>query len=337
VTSTSRRLGFVLGSSQAPEEIVPLAQRGEALGLDEIWVAEDYFYTAGFSTATAILAATEGIRVGTGVVSAMVRHPAVLAMEVATVDRLFPGRFVAGLGYGLPAWVRQMGASVRSPLGALRQRVDVLRELLAGNEVSVDTPDLVLDRVALTHPCAPPGPPIWLGVSGAKMSALSREIADGTLLSILAGEAYLRWLQGRHAEVVAEATAAGRSVPTDHELACFSLLSVGPDREAARAAAREYIATIICRRPDNPLIQNSRSRDVITDLAPRGRDYVAAHLPDDCLDEYMLAGTPEECAQRATALYDAGAASVVLFPIATTATPQSQAGLEAVIGLLGAR
>ena len=79
-----------------------VARRGEELGFGELWLAEDYFFTGGISGATAVLAETKEVPVGLGIVSAMVRHPAVLAMEIATMARMYPGRVHPGIGLGVP-------------------------------------------------------------------------------------------------------------------------------------------------------------------------------------------------------------------------------------------
>ena len=50
----------------------------DELGFSELWISEDCFYTGGISGAAIALGATSSIRVGLGLVSAVVRHPAVL-------------------------------------------------------------------------------------------------------------------------------------------------------------------------------------------------------------------------------------------------------------------
>src|SRR5687767_4070420 len=106
---TSPAIGLVLGTAIAPERVPETAVASERLGFDELWLVEDYFFTGGVSAATAALAATERLPVGTGIVSGIVRHPAVLAMEIATIARMHPGRFRPGIGLGVPAWLDQMG------------------------------------------------------------------------------------------------------------------------------------------------------------------------------------------------------------------------------------
>src|ERR1017187_9175265 len=102
-------MGLVLGGSMEPERIVPLAKLAESVGFEEMWLTEDYFFTGAISAAASVLQATDKVTAGYGIVSALVRHPAALAMELATTYRMYPGRLRAGVGLGLPAWLSQMG------------------------------------------------------------------------------------------------------------------------------------------------------------------------------------------------------------------------------------
>ena len=73
----NKTIGIVLGSSISPEYLIKSAINAEKNRFDEIWLAEDYFYTGGISGASIVLSNTKNISVGIGVVSAMVRHPAI--------------------------------------------------------------------------------------------------------------------------------------------------------------------------------------------------------------------------------------------------------------------
>lgn len=320
-------LGLLLGSAIRPEDILSAAREGERMGLDEIWLAEDYFYAAAFSSAAAVLAATSRVRVGIGVASALVRHPAVTAMEIATLERMFPGRLAPGLGFGLPMWVGQMGLSPGRPVRALAERLGIVRELLAGGTVTAEGEGYHLDKVALAYP-PDRAPGVALGVSGPKMLRMAAEQADGLVLSVLAGPAYVR--------SVRELADSVRKGGGRTRITCFALTAVGGDRDAARAAARPAVAALLCRRPDGPMIVNSASRDVVRDLAPRGPEHLAAHLPDECLDEYVLAGDAAECAERARALGAAGADTVVMFPLAIGGAPLSMTGVGDLVSVMRA-
>ena len=132
-TECNSRVGAIIPTSIAgPEEIAPAARFIEDAGFGEIWVAEDYFFYGGLSAAGLVLEATESIQVGLGVVAGVARHPAVTAMEFATLGRAYPGRFLPGIGHGVPAWTKQMGLYPKSPLSVLREIATTVRRLIEG-------------------------------------------------------------------------------------------------------------------------------------------------------------------------------------------------------------
>jgi alkanesulfonate monooxygenase SsuD/methylene tetrahydromethanopterin reductase-like flavin-dependent oxidoreductase (luciferase family) len=305
----SGSIGLVLGSAVAPERLVSGARAAETAGFDELWLAEDYFFTGGISGASMALAATDRIRVGLGIVSAVARHPAVLAMEVSTISRVHPGRLVAGVGLGVPAWIRQMGLYPPSPLAAMRECVTGVRRLLEGEEVTEQGRVFSFDRVKLTYPEETPTP-IRMGVLGPKMLALSGEIADGSILSVAASHEYVEFARDRIDEGRARAGRRG-----DHAVTVFAIYSVGRDREAAREAVRRPLAFYKSNGPST-LTDVHGSSGLLADMISRGgMETIAAEMPESWIDELTIAGTPEECAEKIRAYHAVGADSVALFPM----------------------
>jgi 5,10-methylenetetrahydromethanopterin reductase len=302
-------VGLVLGSHLAPEQIASTARLGEELGFRELWLAEDYFFTGGISGAAAALGATVEIPVGLGIVSAMVRHPALLAMEISTLVRMYPARVRPGIGLGVPSWVRQMRLMPRSRLGAMRECVSSVRRLLAGEELTEQGEYFSFDRVKLTYP--PPAPvPVFMGIIGPKMLHLSGEIADGTIGSVMAGTRYLAWAR----EQIAAGQAAAERSGAAHPFAAFTMFSIDRDRERARAAIRPTMAFYLAADPVNAMTEVYGIAEKIGTLAEGGATAVEAAIEEAWVDDLVVAGDPDECTARIQALLDAGADTVVLFP-----------------------
>ncbi|HEY2592804.1 MAG TPA: LLM class flavin-dependent oxidoreductase [Chloroflexota bacterium] len=101
------RFGTALGVEPAALERVEAL---EAAGFESIWFA-DFQLVGGDPYVFCALAAqrTRSLRVGVGVSNPRVRHLTVLANLAATLEVLFPGRAIVGLGTGF------------SPLRALRR------------------------------------------------------------------------------------------------------------------------------------------------------------------------------------------------------------------------
>lgn len=176
------RIGLVFPPDQPPEHLLPVARAVDASTLDELWVWEDCFAHTGLTTASVALACTDRVRVGIGLMPVPLRNVALLAMEVATLARLFPGRVLPTVGHGVQDWMRQAGAKPASPLTLLREQATVLRVLLAGEEVSFDGDYVSLDRVRLRWPPEEPLP-LYVGGEGPRTLALAGEVGDGVLFT----------------------------------------------------------------------------------------------------------------------------------------------------------
>ena len=305
-------VGLVLGSAIRPEDIQDSAATAEASGFDEIWLAEDFFFTGGISGASLVLGATSDITVGLGVVSAVARHPALLAMELSTLSRVHEERLIAGGGLGVPAWVRQMGLHPRSPLAALRECVTSVQALLRGE--TLDTHGEVFDfnNVTLTYPETGTPTPVRMGVSGPKMLELSGEVADGSVLSVAAGIDYVNWARERIAE---GRTKAGRS--DEHPVTVFALYAVDDDGDVARDSARETLAFYRQNGPNGLTDVYGISEELSALIDQGGYDALVNGMPAQWVEDLTISGTPEECAAKISAFHAAGADSVALFPIAT--------------------
>ena len=181
-TTTPPPLGICFVPTIPPERLVEMARAVEDSGLDELWVWEDCFKQSGIASAAVALAVTGRIRVGIGLLPVPLRNVALTAMELATLERQFPGRLIAGVGHGVQSWMDQVGARARSPLTLLEEYAVALRGLLAGETLSTRGEYVRLDQVKLDWPPNPP-PPLMIGGDGPKSVAQAARLGDGNLLS----------------------------------------------------------------------------------------------------------------------------------------------------------
>jgi alkanesulfonate monooxygenase SsuD/methylene tetrahydromethanopterin reductase-like flavin-dependent oxidoreductase (luciferase family) len=179
--SQGPRVGIVFRPNLPPERLREFAASAEAAGLDDLWLWEDCFFEGGLTTAAAALAVTTSLRVGLGLMPVPLRNPALSAMEIATLARMFPGRFVPAAGHGVLHWMEQVGARADSPLTLLREWVSAVRSLLHGQTVTVTGRYVNLDEVALYWPPRT-APPLLVGARGPKTIALAGAHADGLVL-----------------------------------------------------------------------------------------------------------------------------------------------------------
>jgi alkanesulfonate monooxygenase SsuD/methylene tetrahydromethanopterin reductase-like flavin-dependent oxidoreductase (luciferase family) len=287
-------------------QVLDFARRAERLGFDEAWVVEDLGFRGGIAQAGAVLASTERIIVGIGILPAGARNAAFAAMELATLAQLFPGRLIAGIGHGMPSWMRDVGAWPESPLTLLREFTVALRTLLrgepgpaAGRYVRIE--GVVIEEVPEVVP------PVVLGVRGPRSLGVAGEVADGVNLAEPATPAY----------ITTAFTQTGRSVgDPGFEMIAYDLAVVDDDPDQARRRVRPALDVV--GEPDwaphiVPLpfaAELARHRQ-----ASGSPEAFAASMPDDWVDALTLAGTPDEVRIRIAARRAAGATSSVLIPV----------------------
>ncbi|RFA10698.1 luciferase [Subtercola boreus] len=296
--------GIMLPRDIAAADVLRFASRVEELGFDELWVVEDLGFRGGIAQAASVLARTDRIRVGIGILPAAVRNVAFEAMEIATLAQLYPGRVDVGIGHGMPAWIASVGAWQARPLQLLEEHVRALRSLLNGERVTADgrveLHDVGLDASALPAVV----PDILLGVRGPRSLAASGRIADGTVLAEPSTPEYVREALGRIAS------------PTPHRIVAYNVAVVRDTDAEAWAAARPGLEWI--GEPDwaPHLAPLAFATDLARLRAEAGsRAEFAARLPDEWVAQLSLAGSPATVIHRLRELHEAGVTSSVMIPV----------------------
>src|SRR5205809_7985262 len=131
--------GVVMQSARRPpvEECWTMAQEAEQAGYDAVWVGDSIVAKPrleALTTLAYVAAMTTRARLGTAVLLPALRHPVVLAHQIANVDQMSRGRVVLGLGVGwsLPSAEREWaacGVDHKKRVGRLAEHVDLWRTL----------------------------------------------------------------------------------------------------------------------------------------------------------------------------------------------------------------
>jgi probable F420-dependent oxidoreductase len=248
------RIGIGLFTGQVPagsdrpfaqeyRDTLELVRLAEALGFDSAWVSEHHGASDGYlpsllTMLAAFAAATDRIRLGTGVVLTPLHDPLRLAEDAAVVDQLSGGRLTLGLGIAWrPEEFRMFRVPFSERLARTVETVEILRRAWTGERFSFDGDVYHYDRVRVTPPPAQEGgPPILMG--GYVEAAMRRagRIGDGHITDADDVEAV------RHAAAVMEegAREAGRD-PSALTLAIMQNAFVADAGTDAWSLAREGV------------------------------------------------------------------------------------------------
>ncbi len=303
---TKPSIGVIFHPYFAPETLVNFARKAEAAGFDELWLWEDSFWAGALSSAATVLATTEHIKVGIGLMPATARNPLFSAMELAFLGQLYPNRFKPGFGHGVDGWLKQIGAAPKSTMKALEETVNAVRGLLNGETVTLQGDHVHFDNVKLEL-VPKQAPPLYVGAIREKSMRLAGRAGDGTILTEMASPAYVRWAR----ELIK--VGMGDSGRAENDLIVFAHAKVNPDGVAARKPIRSVLSeTLSWARPHLEPLGIADEAAALLDTY--GAEEAAARIPEAWLDEISVSGTPEQAAATIQRLGEAGANSVVLLP-----------------------
>ena len=268
------------------------AQQAEAARFDVISVFHDLLFQPAIYPLLLVAGATERVRIGPAALNPSTLHPVELAGQAAALDLASGGRAYLGLVAG--AWLDRLGLDERKPVQRMREAVEIVRRLHAGDrsgfagEVFTLAPD-----AGLEYQLARERMPLMIGTWKPRMAALAGEVADEVKIGGSANPEMVtlmrEWIGNDDVGIVVGAVTV-----------------VDEDGDAARAHAAQQVEMYL---------------EVVGALDPTLGLEPGDPVP---LDRFVLAGTPEEVATHAARLIDAGAKRVEF------GTPQGLTNAEGV-------
>jgi F420-dependent oxidoreductase-like protein len=301
----------------------------ERLGVDCVWAAEAWGHDA--VTPLAFMAArTSRIRLGTGIMQAGTRTPALVAMTAMSLAAMSGNRFVLGLGVSGPQVIEGWhGIRFERPVLRMRETIDIVRRAIRGERLEYhgavyDLPLPGGEGKALRSAARPrPDVPIYLATLSPKSLELTGEIADGWL-----GTSFMPEHAGIFFDhIAAGAARAGRSL-ADLDLHAGGAVAFGDD-----------LGPLIARRKPGLAFSlgamGSRQHNFYNDAYRRAgfehaaaevqrlwldgrREEAAARVPDELVLKTSLLGTDAMVRQRIRVYRDAGITTLRVEPDGAT-------------------
>jgi 5,10-methylenetetrahydromethanopterin reductase len=319
--SSHERVALYLQDKHPIRDGMAFARHAEDRGFEAVWQAESRLVREATVAMSAYAAATERIKVGSGVVNNWTRNVGLLAATFVTLDDLAPGRILLGIGAWWDPLASKVGIARRRPLVAMRETVEVTRRLLAmervtfrGEFVTVD--DIEIDVVHGDR--SPRQVPIYIGATGMRMMEVAGEIGDGVLLNYLVSPAYNR--QAMEALSVGAAR-AGRTV-ADLDRPQLVACSLDEDRDLALDRARELVTQYLGQQPHimkasgvDPALLEEIGNVVTWPAGPEQIRKAMPLVPDDVVQLITASGAPDECRAKVMEYVNAGCTCPVLYPL----------------------
>lgn len=171
--------GVALQGRYPPGVFEDMVRVVDRCGYDYLWLTDSSLHTRNPYVHLALASRlTNRLVLGTAVTNPQTRHPGIVAVNAATLEELAPGRTILGLGAG-DRPLRELGLRP-ARLKEMRDSIDGIRRLLAGESVSLDSAQFRLDDAHLRFGSSY-RIPVFISASGPKTLELAGEIADGVI------------------------------------------------------------------------------------------------------------------------------------------------------------
>ena len=176
------RIGTMIGAdgTQATlDDVIGVAKRAEAAGLDNVWLANIFSFDA-ISMLALMGRETQRIGLGTAVTPTYPRHPTAIAQQAMTTQAACGGRFTLGVGLSHKIVIEDMlGFSYDKPARHMREYLSVLMPLVRGEAVNFDGDEYRVRGVTMDVPGSE-NLDVVVAALGPVMLKIAGELADGT-------------------------------------------------------------------------------------------------------------------------------------------------------------
>jgi alkanesulfonate monooxygenase SsuD/methylene tetrahydromethanopterin reductase-like flavin-dependent oxidoreductase (luciferase family) len=322
-------IGAFISPGRSLDKTLARVTRADELGYDAAYTT----HIAGRDSLTVLMAyaaASERIRLGTGVVPIFSRTPATMAQTAATIDEYSNGRMVLGLGVSHRVTVENWhGQKITKPVTQMREYLLGVRAILKGEEA----PDSkhFPTKFAFMGYSARPELPIYVAALSPNMIKLAGEHADGVMLWLCCPS----YIESTVIPALREGVeASGRSFD-DFDVVAAVPIALTDDPEAARATFRQDLIPYASLPFYRAMLEASGFADEIAEfdagMAAGDIERAKAGLSDRMLAELAGIGDKDDVHGAVRRYQDAGTTSPGIGGIAGT---DFDAGIEAVAELI---
>jgi 5,10-methylenetetrahydromethanopterin reductase len=276
--------------------IIEWARAAEDAGFDGVFITEAN--NDSLACSLGIGYNTRRITLGTAITNIYLRHPNLLANEVAAVHELTGGRFILGLGTGHREGNGAIGIDMggpTDPMKKMRETVATLRRMIEGGK---------------TNPKVTGKTPLYLAGLSRPMVRLAGEIADGVIFNFFPA-ARIKEAIG---EIAEGAHKAGRNVAEIVPTA-FITAFISDDLELARKPARTLLSRYGALRFYGNMFAHAGFDREIEGIRSAAGDAKAAlaSVTDTMIDSTLLVGPEARVRERLADLVSPGLGWAIVF------------------------
>ena len=284
----------------------------ESLGYDDLWSAEANG-SDGFTPLALASQWAPTMRLGTAIIPAYTRGPALLAQTAASLAEAAPGRFVLGVGTSSNVIVEQWnGIPFDKPYARVRDTVEFLKSAFAGEKIDHAYETFTVKGFKLGRRVTQPPKIMIAGLREGMLRLAGRE-SDGAIIN---------WLGAKDVSKVNTIVQGASADGTPKEIVARLFVCPSEDSDAVRTGARFAIAAYLnvpVYAAFHEWLGNGPRLQGMWDAWKGGdRKAALAAIPDDIVDELVIHGSAAQCKAHIKKYQDNGVttAALAILPLA---------------------
>jgi 5,10-methylenetetrahydromethanopterin reductase len=287
-------LGVGTDGVTSMSETLELATQADILGFHSFWLSEGYHSRSAIVRAALIATATRKIKIGLGILSPHTKHPALLAMEAASLDEIARGRILLGMGRVLNA-LRKHAFDSAGTAQVIKESTEIIKGMLSGKLIQYEGSRFKIvppgSRLDL-EPCGEL--PVYIGATGPEMLRLAGQYADGIIFNYPCTPSFVRWAM----PFVEQGLSRSSRSLKNFEVAAYLLVSVDENEKKAVDATKRFVAQKLPTRHSEMLrhagVTEKEISAVKGNVESVGLSKAAAALGDEVVRKVVIAGSPSQ-------------------------------------------
>jgi len=299
-------LGVGADGTTSMSETLELAQEADALGFHSFWLSEGYHSRSAIVRATLIATATNKIKIGLGILSPHTKHPALLAMEAASLAEVAHDRVLLGIGRVLNA-LRKHAIDSTGTTQVVKESIEIIKQILSGQLVQYDGSKFSIPRPGSRLDSELRGAlPVYVGATGPAMLRLAGQYADGVVFNYPCTPSFVKYAMPLLEEGLSR---SGRTLD-DFDVAAYLLVSVDENEKKALDAAKRFVAQKLPTRHSEMLRHAGVTAAEISAVKEKvdrvGVVKAAVEVDDAVVRKVTIAGTPAQVVDGISAFLGTG-------------------------------
>jgi 5,10-methylenetetrahydromethanopterin reductase len=288
----SFEISIAFQTNKTPSEYRALARLVNRYPFSRISAYNDLTFQPSIGPLILMAAHVTRAQMGPACLNPFTLHPVEIAGQMATLDLVTEGRAYLGIARG--AWLDSLGLEPSRPITAVREAIQIVQQLLAGERKTFAGSVFRLNEPHyLPYTPYRAHIPVMIGTWGVKLAAVAGELADEVKVSPIAHAPAVAHLR----KAIASSAMAVQRNPNEIKLVLGGMCVVDEDRRKARELARREVARYLpIVAPLDPTFEIQPDWHAGLSEASQQGDWetAAGMISDEILDRFAYAGDPED-------------------------------------------